>query len=124
MSQATTWDPTLLESAKSSLIFELVEQEKSIDTVVLENFRTVCFQRNKRISDMNKEHIRRIREISITDMIKSGKKHVRRLFTQEARTTIVCHSDKAQQVRDSFDKMGFKMTTCTNIEQSLLGQND
>lgn len=123
LSTDATWDPTLLESAKSSLIFELVEQEKSIDTVVLENFRTVCFQRGKRITDINQTNIRRIQGTSIDDMVKAGKKYVRHLFTPEARTTIVCHSDKAKEVRDSFDKLDVKMTSSTNIEKSILGED-
>lgn len=124
MSADSTWDPTLLESAKSSLIFEFVEQEKSIDTVVLENFQTVCFQRGKRITDINQANIGRIQRTTIDDMVAVGKKYVQGLFTADARTTIVCHSDKAKHIRDDFDGFGFRMTVSTNIEKSILGESD
>lgn len=114
----------MLESAKSSLIFEFVEQEKSIDTVVLENFQTVCFLRGKRITDINQANIRRIQSTSIDDMVAVGEKYVRGLFTTDARTTIVCHSDKAKQIRDVFDSFGFHMTVSTNIEKSILGESE
>lgn len=118
------WDPTLLESAKSSLIFEFVELERSVDTVMLENFRTVCFQRGKRITDINQANIRRIQSTSIQDMVAVGKKYVCNLFTPEARTTIVCHSDNADNIRNDFEHIGCRMTATNNIEKSILGENE
>lgn len=118
------WDPSLLESAKSSLIFELVELERSVDTVMLENFRTVCFQRGMRITDINQANIRRIQSTSIGDMVAVGKKYVCKLFTPEARTTIVCHSDNAENIRNDFEQIGCRMTASNNIEKSILGENE
>lgn len=124
LSSEATWDKTLLESAKSSLIFELVEREKSIDNVVLQNFITVCFRRINRITDLNQVYIRQIKDVTIEDMISVGKKYVSNLFTSDARTTIVCHSDKANEVQEEFKEFGFTTTVSTNIEKSILGQHD
>lgn len=124
MSPDATWDPTLLQSAKSSLIFELVEREKSIDTVVLQNFISVCFRHAKRITDLNQANIRQIKDVTIDDMVSVGKKFISALFTSEARTTIVCHSDKAKEIQEDFKEYGFKMTVSTSIENSVLAQKD
>lgn len=58
MSPDATWEPKFVESAKSSLIFEFMEREKSIDDVVLQNFISSCFYRTNRISDLNQMNIR------------------------------------------------------------------
>lgn len=54
---SATWENELLESAKSSLIYEFIEREKSIDDVVLQNFVSNCFYRTKRITDINRINI-------------------------------------------------------------------
>lgn len=120
MSPNATWDSALLESARSSLIFEFVEREKSIDAVVLQNFISTCFRGTKRITDLNQANVRQVNNVTIEDMVSVGKKYISQLFTPDSRTTIVCHPDKANEIRDEFAKFGFKMTVSTNIESSIL----
>lgn len=110
----------MLESARSSLIFEFVEREKSVDAVVLQNFISICFRGTKRITDVNQANIRQVNSVSIDDMVAVGKKYISQLFTPNSRTTIVCHPDKANEIRDEFGKFGFKMTVATNIDSSIL----
>lgn len=125
MSPDAVWDSALLESAKSSLIFEFIEREKSIDIIVMQNFISSCFWNTKRITDLNQSHIRRINEVTIEDMVTAGQKYISQLFTSDTRTTIVCHPDKANEIRNEFtESFDFKMTVSTNIETSLIGQQD
>lgn len=149
MSADAIWEPALIESAKSSLIFEFIEREKSIDNVVLQNFISACFRGTNRITDINQKNIRQINEVTIEDMVSVGKEYINKLFTIESRTTIVCHPDKANEIRDEFKeyvqyflsfcfganliyfrlvflhfRFGFHMTVSTNIENSILGQDD
>lgn len=120
----SSWDPALLESARSSLIFELVEREKSIDAVVSQNFMSTCFKGTKRITDLNQSNIRQVNSVTIEDMVSVGQKYISQLFTPEARTTIVCHPDKANEIRNEFSGYGFKLTVSTNIETSILSPDD
>lgn len=114
----------MLESARSSLIFEFVEREKSIDAVVLQNFISSCFRGTKRITDLNQANIRQVNKVTIDDMVAVGKKYISKLFTPNSRTTIVCHPDKANEIRDEFTKYGFKMSVTTNIDNSILSLDD
>lgn len=122
LSTDATWDQALLESAKSSLIFEFVEREKSIDNVVLQNFISMCFRGTKRITDLNQSNIRQVNKVTVDEMVSVGKKYISQLFTSNARTTIVCNPDKANEIRDEFAKFGFEMTISTNIDSSILSQ--
>lgn len=124
MQSDAAWDPALLESAKSSLIFEFVEREKSIDAVVLQNFISTCFRGTKRITDLNQSNIRRVNEVTVDDMVSVGKKYISQLLTPNSRTTIVCNPEKANEIRDEFATYGFKMSISTNIETSILSQED
>lgn len=124
LSANATWDPALLESARSSLIFEFVEREKSIDAVVLQNFVSVCFKGTKRITDLNQSNIFQVNTVTINDMVLVGKKYIGQLFTPDSRTTIVCNPDKAKEICDDFVTYGFKMSVSTNIDNSVLSQED
>lgn len=114
----------MLESARSSLIFEFVEREKSIDAVVLQNFISTCFRGTKRITDLNVQQIRQVNSVTVEQMVSVGKKYISQLFTPNSRTTIVCHPDKANEIRDEFGTYGFKMTISTNIDSSILSSQD
>lgn len=122
--ESATWDSALLDSARSSLIFEFVEREKSIDAVVLQNFISTCFRGTKRITDLNVQQIRQVNSVTVEEMVSVGKKYISQLFTPNSRITIVCHPDKANDIRDEFIKYGFKMTVSTNIDTSILSLKD
>lgn len=90
----------------------------------MQNFILSCFHGTKRITDLNQLMIRRINEVTIEDMVSVGHKYIKPLFTSESRTTIVCHPDKASEISKDFSEFGFKMTISTNIESSLLGEEN
>lgn len=124
LSDDAVWDAALLESARSSLIFEFVEREKSIDAVVLQNFISVCFKGTKRITDLNQSNILQVNRVTIDDMVLVGKKYISQLFTPNARTTIVCNPEKAKEIGDDFATHGFKMSISTNIDSSILSNEE
>lgn len=98
----STWEPELLESAKSSLIFDWIEEEKCVSDVVSANLMANCFQRSKRISDVNQMKIRRLQKVTVSEMGDAGKKFISQLFTSDARTSIVCHPDKTTEISAEF----------------------
>lgn len=114
----------MLESARSSLIFEFVEREKSIDAVVLQNFILTCFKGAKRITDLNQSNICQVNKVTIDEMCSVGKKYISQLFTPNSRTTIVCNPEKAKEISEDFATYGSRMSISTNIDTSILSQED
>lgn len=58
----TIWDPTLFDSAKTSLIFEIIEREKSIGDVVAQSLLTYF----KHVSlDYNKTLVQKIIKVCV-----------------------------------------------------------
>lgn len=92
--------------------------------MVLQNFILTCFKGAKRITDLNQSNISQVNNVTIDDMLLVGKKYISQLFTANSRTTIVCNPEKAKDICKDFDQYGFKMSISTNIDTSLLSQED
>lgn len=95
------WDETLLASAKSSLIFEIIEREKSVGNLVVQallgSFKGVPVGYNRQL-------VREVNDVQLADLQRVGEAYVAKLFGGDgvARTAIVCHPDKAADVAEAF----------------------
>lgn len=115
-----TWDQTLLESAKSSLIFEIIENEKSIGHVVEQSlvsyFKKVDYSYNRWL-------VSYIGKVTEADLNRVGEKYVSQLFEPaKTRTTIVCHPAKAEEIAAGFKEMNFPLEVFPSLEKSFLNQ--
>lgn len=102
LSDDALWDAELLESARSSLIFEWVEREKCVNDVVWANLVSCCFLKAEPISDVNQSNIKKLKNVTIDEIKAAGIKYVKPLFTSLARTSIVCHPDKVTDIGAEF----------------------
>lgn len=102
LTDGATWDAELLESARSSLIFEWIEREKCVNDVVWANLVSCCFLKADPISDVNQSNIRKLKNVTVKDIEAAGNKYVKQLFTSFARTSIVCHPDKVAEISAEF----------------------
>lgn len=113
------WDETLLESARSSLIFEIIEREKSVGDLVvqslLSSFKKVPISYNRTM-------VERIPQVTESDLARVGKKYVAPLFTKTARTAIICHPDRVAEIATGFEQLGQKLTVETSLDESFLGK--
>ncbi|EAT39319.1 AAEL008862-PA [Aedes aegypti] len=111
------WDSTLLESARSSLIFEIIAREKSIGNVVEQSFLSSF----KQVSvGYNQALVRQVGKVTEADLARVGSKYVKQLFSAEARTAIVCHPDKAADVATAFNQLGHNLKVENSLEGSIL----
>lgn len=95
------WDSVLLESARSSLIFEIIEREKSVGDVVVQALLTTF----KDVPvDYNKILVKKVNSVTKADLQRVGEKYVASLFTAKARYSIVCHPDKTQDIKTAFEQ--------------------
>ncbi|XP_049547203.1 uncharacterized protein C05D11.1-like [Anopheles darlingi] len=114
----TEWDDTLLESARSSLIYEIIARENSIEKVVdssfLASFKDVPFNYNQAL-------VLQIQEVTKKDLIRVNKRHLEKLFSNiDTCMTIVCHPDKASDIETSFSEMGISMKVESSLEDGIL----
>lgn len=94
------WDSTLLESAKSSLIYEIIEEEKNIGNVVslsvLSYFQGVDFKFNRGLLGL-------IDKVTVDDLNRVGEKYMSSLFDpSRAKAAIATDSAKAEEIAEDF----------------------
>uniref|UniRef100_U5EMA1 Putative zn2+-dependent endopeptidase insulinase superfamily n=1 Tax=Corethrella appendiculata TaxID=1370023 RepID=U5EMA1_9DIPT len=112
------WDENLLESAKSSLIFEIIAREKTVGDLVIQgllaSFKNVP-------ADYNRKLVKQVSLVTETDLKRVGDKYVRSLFAAaEAKTAIVCHPDKANDVATAFKKLGHNLNVQISLEDNSI----
>ncbi|KAJ6646667.1 hypothetical protein Bhyg_01880 [Pseudolycoriella hygida] len=112
------WESTRLESAKSSLIFEIIEREKSIGDLVVQSLLSSF---KKVPKDYNRVLVKKIDTVTVDDLRRVGEKYVSKLFTSDAKTMITCHPDKASDISAAFVEFGRDLKV-QSLDESLLGQ--
>jgi len=110
----TEFDRTLLESAKSSLIFELIEKEKTIAEVVSESLISSLKGVDK---EFNRKFLQSIDAVTVEDLNRVGVKYIPPLFDgSAARTAIVCPPGKVAEYKDGFASEGLELRVLDSLD--------
>ncbi|XP_067002472.2 uncharacterized protein C05D11.1 [Anabrus simplex] len=120
LANGAKWDETLFESAKSSLIFEIIEHEKSIGDMVTQSllsyFKGVDHGYNRKLVHL-------ISQVTPKDLDRIGTSYVAPLFDpQQVRTTIVCHPTKTDEIAAGFKDMNLQLQVCQALDDSFLSK--
>nr|XP_042906689.1 uncharacterized protein C05D11.1 isoform X2 [Parasteatoda tepidariorum] len=94
------WDKEFLESACSSMIFEIIERVKTVSDVAEESLR--AYYNNV---DMNfiQELLEKVPKVTFQDMERVGVKYMKPLFQDAtSRCSIVCHPSKVEEITQGF----------------------
>ncbi|XP_046675798.1 uncharacterized protein LOC124364398 isoform X3 [Homalodisca vitripennis] len=113
-----TWEQSLFDSAKSSLIYEIIEREKSIGDVVAQSLLSYF----KHVDhDYNRWLVNKIDKVTMEDLSRIGPKYVKKLFDPSiSRTTIVCHPSKVEELALGFKELGIELTSYSTLEETFL----
>ncbi|KAK3859607.1 hypothetical protein Pcinc_034292 [Petrolisthes cinctipes] len=112
----TAWDDTLLESARSSLIFEIIEREAVIADVVQQSL--LSFFRRVPHS-YNKDLIERVAKVTLEDVKRVALKYFTPLVEpSSSKTVIVCHPSSVQETVQELEKFGHKLSVIDSLEES------
>lgn len=114
------WEKLLFESAKSSLIFEIIEKEKSVRDVVSQSL--LSYFKNVPHS-YNQQMVRRISAVTIEDTGRIATQYLKSLFDpKECKTTIVCHPSKVPEIADAFKTLNHDLKLYNSLEESYLNE--
>ncbi|KAG0434837.1 hypothetical protein HPB47_018841 [Ixodes persulcatus] len=94
------WDEELLESSRSSLMFEVVEKEKSVNEVALQSL--LAYHRGIDMSH-TRLLLERVAAVSLSDLLRVGRQYLRPLFDPAtSKLAICCHPSKVEDTVAAF----------------------
>ncbi|XP_033228376.1 uncharacterized protein C05D11.1-like isoform X2 [Belonocnema kinseyi] len=95
------WEPTLFDSAKSSLVFKFINKEKTVRDMISQSL--LAYYRNVP-HDYNRQIIKNISAVSLEDAHRVSTQYVEKLLEPKlCKTTIVCHPSKVSEVAEAFN---------------------
>jgi Zn-dependent M16 (insulinase) family peptidase len=112
------FDATLMESARSSLIFEIIEREKTVghleQQALLNSFKGVS-------KDYNKGLVDQIANVSVEDLRRIGSKYIASIFKPRvSKTVVVCHPEKVESITAQFKEFDLNLMKSLSLETSIL----
>lgn len=121
LEDGSEFEATLLESARSSLIFEVIEREKTVGDLVMQamlnSFKGVAIDYNKMLVDQ-------IVTVTVDDLRRVGKKYFSTMFQAgPSKVVIVCHPDKVEPIKSQFDEFGHNLKQSLSLEASILNSS-
>ncbi|KAJ1519883.1 hypothetical protein ONE63_004123 [Megalurothrips usitatus] len=120
LKDASSFDETLLESARSSLIFEIIHQERSVGQLV---GQSILWYFKGVDQHYNSNLVKHIASVTADDMARVAPKYVPPLFKSEnSRLTVVVHTSKAAEVASEFKELGVDTKVYATLEDSFLSQ--
>lgn len=115
------WELSLLESARSSLIFELVEREKTVGDAVHQSVRSYLSNAS---ADYNRQLIHRVAAVTMEQMRRAFRLHLTALLdTEHCRCSIICHPSKLDELVTGINALGQPVHGYTSMEDCPLGQS-
>lgn len=112
------WELSLLESARSSLIFELVEREKTVGDAV---HQSVSSYLSGAPADYNRQLIHRVAAVTLQQMRRAFRLHVTALLdTDLSRCSVICHPSKLDELVSGISALGLPIRGYTTMEECPL----
>ncbi|CAL8125775.1 unnamed protein product [Orchesella dallaii] len=121
LSGETALSEELLTSAKSSLIFEYIETEKT--PLGLSSNSLTAYYRNLP-GNYTRLLIDKISEVKLSDVLPTTDKYLKPLFVDNYACSVVCPSDKVSAVTEGLTALGRKLTIMPSLANSFLAKWD
>nr|CAH7739234.1 unnamed protein product [Callosobruchus chinensis] len=118
--QSRQWDSTLLDSARSSIIFNIIDEEKTIGSVVslsvISYFQGVDYQYNRRFLELTNK-------VTVEDLNRVGEKYIAPLFAaNNVKTAVVADPAKIDEIASGFKKLDLDLKVYPSLEDSFLNK--
>ena len=118
----TSFDPTLVESAKGALIYSWAEKEETLIGLVKEAARAYTRRTD---SKYNRAFTRSLADVQAKDLAVAAKKLLPLFLSPSTTlTSVVCNKGSFEEVVEELSKFGYKFKTYKELEDTFLATED
>jgi len=118
----TSFDPTLVESAKGALIYSWAEKEETVIGLVKEAARAYTRRTD---SKYNRAFTRSLADVQAKDLAVAAKKLLPLFLSPSTTlTSVVCNKGSFEEVVEELSKFGYKFKTYKELEDTFLATED
>ena len=94
------WELNFFNSAKSSLIFQIINKESTAKSLVTQSL--LSYYQNVS-HDYNRQFIKAVLDVTLEDIKRVTFQYVKKLLESKmCKTCVVCHPSKVSEIVDSF----------------------
>ena len=113
------WDKDLLDSAKGSQIYNVVEREETIDGLAGTSVKASL--RQAKDPFYNRRFVKKLAKVNVTNVQDLAMRYLPLFQDAELmRTAIVCGTSQVNGVKEIFMKLGFNLTVIDDLDNSIL----
>lgn len=107
-----------LESARSSLIFEIIDLEKTTADVSMASLRAYL----KRVDhNYNREMLKKVSQVNLEDLKRVGDKYLGDFFdANKVRCSVCCHPSKVEEVRNGLKQVNLELDLLPGLDEAFL----
>lgn len=114
---STTWDPVLLDTAKSSLLYEVISRESTVLSVVQQSL--MSYYRGVPHS-YNKDLLPLISNLTLPEVQRATRNYFTPLLSpQESTSVVVCPKNDVEQVQSALSGFGHEVEIIGDLENSI-----
>lgn len=114
------WDPVQLESCKSSLLFEMIDEQKTVTLASEQSLLSFYFDTDKKFKREFMDSITRVTE---ADLTRVGNEHMAALFDPGKSKCAVCvNPTRIDEIQQGFQRLGRELQVYKSIDKSFLSE--
>ncbi|XP_043476736.1 uncharacterized protein C05D11.1-like [Leptopilina heterotoma] len=114
------WDSILFDSAKSSLIFEIINSEKTVQGMIGQSLLSNYFNIPH---DYNRQLVKNVSSVTLDDVHRIAPQYIKKLLDPKACTTsIVCHPSKVEEIAKAFSGFGYDLKAYNSLDETHLNE--
>ncbi|XP_023210956.1 uncharacterized protein C3H1.02c-like [Centruroides sculpturatus] len=116
------WDQSLLESSRSCLVYEIIEEsEASIPHISFQSL--VSYYKDVDLDFIRKTLLNQIFKVNIEDLQSVGTKYLLPLFDPTTSSCgICCHTSKVEELVSGFKDLGRNLNIISNLDNCMFSQ--
>ncbi|XP_022082849.1 uncharacterized protein C05D11.1-like [Acanthaster planci] len=118
LSGQTTFDPVQLETAISSVLYEVIEREETVASTSHESLLSYFRETDQ---NYNRNLLSHITMVTVEDLMRVGERYMQPLFDSgKSRCAVCCQPSKLDEIKEGFKTFGRELTVMPSLEEGFL----